>query len=172
MQKKPGEKPSERTVQGTKKFGRGSLMMWGCMTWEGVGYSCRIEGNMDSDLYVQILEDELQASLEYWGLTSADKEFQQDNDPKHTSKKAKTWFNDHGFDVMVWPAQSPDLNSIEHLWSHLKRKLSDYPKPPKGIRELWERVEKEWDAIDESVCQGLVESMPRRVQAVLEAKGG
>ena len=73
---------------------------------------------------------------------------------------------------MVWPAQSPDLNPIEHLWNHLKRKLAEYPEVPQGITELSERVEKEREAIDKAVCQNLIESMPRRVQEVLKAKGG
>ena len=38
--------------------------------------------------------------------------------------------------------------------------------------ELWERVEAEWDKIPAEVCQNLIESMPRRVEAVLKAKGG
>ena len=38
--------------------------------------------------------------------------------------------------------------------------------------ELWERVEVEWNKIGPEVCQNLIKSMPRRVQAVLEAKGG
>jgi transposase len=38
--------------------------------------------------------------------------------------------------------------------------------------ELWERVEAEWNKIEPKVCQDLIESMPRRVQAVIEAKGG
>jgi hypothetical protein len=45
--KKSGERLSDRLVQGTVKFGGGSLMMWGCMTWEGVGYAAKIYGRMD-----------------------------------------------------------------------------------------------------------------------------
>jgi hypothetical protein len=58
--KKAGEGLSDRVVQGTRKFGGGSLMLWGCMLWEGVGYACKIDGRMDGELYVKILQDELQ----------------------------------------------------------------------------------------------------------------
>lgn len=170
--KKAGEGLSDRLVEGTKKFGGGSLMMWGCMMWDGVGYACKIDGRMDADLYVKILEEDLQASLEHYDKMAEDIIFQQDNDPKHTSKKAKAWFNDHEYQVLSWPAQSPDLNPIEHLWHHLKRKLAEYQEPPKGILELWERVEGEWNKIGPEVCQNLIESMPRRVEAVVKANGG
>jgi transposase len=169
--KKPGEGLSDRLVRGTVKFGGGSVMLWGCMMWDGVGNACKIDGRMDADLYVQILEEDLRASVEDYGKSFDDIIFQQDNDPKHTSKKAKTWFDNNGVKVLPWPAQSPDLNPIEHLWSHLKRKLGEYERPPSGILELWERIEEEWGKIEPSVCQNLIESMPRRVEAVLKAKG-
>ena len=73
---------------------------------------------------------------------------------------------------MVWPAQFPDLNPIEHLWFLLKRRLAEYPEPPKGIIEFWERVQAEWEKIEVGKCQELIESMPRRVQEVIKAKGG
>ena len=162
----------EREVQGSVKFGGGSLMMWGCMTWEGIGYCCKIDGRMDKELYTQILEEELQQTLDHYGLISTDIIFQQDNDPKHTSKMATKWLQDHHFTVMDWPAQSPDLNPIEHLWEHLKRRLKEYENPPNGILQLWERVEKEWEDISADICQNLIASMPRRVAAVIQAKGG
>ena len=64
-------------------------------------------------------------------------------------------------EVLLWPAQSPDLNPIEHLWNHLKRKLAEYEVSPQGILELWERVQEECGKIKPEVCQGLIESMPR-----------
>ena len=79
---------------------------------------------------------------------------------------------DNNITLLDWPAQSPDLNPIEHLWTHLKRKLAEYEEPAKGITELWERVEREWEGIEKSVCQNLISSMPRRVAAVIKAKRG
>ena len=73
---------------------------------------------------------------------------------------------------MVWPAQSPDLNPIEHLWGYLKRRLADHECSSKGIYELWERVQVDWEEIPVEECQKLIESMPRRVHAVIKAKGG
>ena len=55
-----GEGLSDRVVEGTVKFGGGSLMMWGCMGWDGVEYATKIDGRMDGELYMAILEDELQ----------------------------------------------------------------------------------------------------------------
>ena len=98
--------------------------------------------------------------------------FQQDKNPKHTSTKARAWFEDHEYEVMVWPAQSPDLNSIEHLWYILKRKLEEYLEPSKRVMELWKRIQVEWEKIGPETCQKLIESMPARVQEVIKAKGG
>ena len=64
------------------------------------------------------------------------------------------------------------MNPIECLWEHLKYHLHQYPTPLKGVHELWDRVSEEWDAIEPEVCQNLIESTPRRIQAVIKAKGG
>lgn len=73
-------------------------------------------------------------------------------------------------DVLTWPAQSPDLNPIEHLWEILFQKISG--KRPSNANQLFEMLEAEWMSISVDVCRDLVNSMPRRVKAVLSARGG
>jgi transposase len=170
--KKPGAPLQDHHVTGTVKFGGGSLMMWGCMTAKGVGYACKIDGRMDAELYKSILEDDLLQTLEYYDLEPSEIIFQQDNDPKHTSKLAKKWFTDNEIELLEWPPQSPDLNPIEHMWQHLKVQLASRQEEPKSIHELWEHVEAEWNAIPVDVCVKLIESMPKRVAEVIRAKGG
>jgi transposase len=170
--RKRGSKLQPQHVAPTVKYGGGSIMVWGCMTAQGVGYMCRIDGRMDAELYCSILDDHLDETIEWYGMDKDSTVFQHDNDPKHTSRKAKEWLGNYGIDVLDWPAQSPDLNPIEHLWELLKRKLNGYEKASHSMHELWLRVEKEWNNILKEECLRLIESMPRRVAAVLKAKGG
>src|SRR6266850_368088 len=165
--KKAGEGLIEREVQGTVKFGGGNMMVWGCMGWDGVGELAEVEWRMDANQYLDILENHLLPSMEEASIPVNDLIFQQDNDPKHTSNKARTWMENNNINVLDWPPQSPDLNPIEHLWNHIKRELCKYPTQPKGVWELWERVAEVWNNIEPEVCQKLIESMPRRIEVVI-----
>jgi hypothetical protein len=55
---------------------------------------------------------------------------------------------------------------------HLKRALLRYPTPSKGVYDLWDRMEVKSNEIIVETYQNLIESMSRRVQAVIEANGG
>ena len=72
-------------------------MVWGWMFWDGPGYACKIDRRKDGDLYVQIMEKDLKASMDYYGKSPQDVVFQQDNDPKHTCKKENV-----GSKAMIW----------------------------------------------------------------------
>lgn len=160
-----------QSVHQTIKHGGGGIMMWGCMTAKGPGFATKIDSTMDQHLYKQILEDELMDTIEYYEFDEKKVIFQQDNDPKHTAKSVKEWLRDQEFKTMTWPSQSPDLNPIEHLWAHVKRKLNQFESPAKGMNELWERIEEVWNQIDAQTCLNLITSMPARIDAVLKAKG-
>ena len=170
--KKKGGPLSDRTTTPTVKFGSGNLMVWGCMGWNGVGVLAEVEGRMDAKQYVDILEENLEKSRKKLKVEKKKVIFQQDNDPKHTSNLAQKWFKDNKIDLIEWPAQSPDLSAIEHLWNILKCKLNKYEEPPKGVYELWDRVAEEWNKITPEDCQNLIESLPGRLEAVYKAKGG
>ena len=80
------------------------------------------------------------------------------------------WLEKHQIRVMDFPANSPDLNPIENLWWIIKTQI--YKKGPfKSKEEIWEQFQQEWNQIDTDVCKSLVESMPKRIQAVIKAKG-
>lgn len=161
--KQKGAPLQDWEVEGTVKHGGGNIMVWGAMGWNGVGRMVEVEGRMNAQQYVDILTDGLLPTIAESGILAGNVIFQQDNDPKHTSKLAQNWFEDQGITVMDWPAQSPDLNPIEHLWEHIKHQLNTWDMPPKGVHELWERAAGEWNEIEAEVCQNLISSLPRRI---------
>ena len=74
--------------------------------------------------------------------------------------------------MLPWPAQSPDLNPIENFWNEVDKKLRNLPNQPKNVEDLERKVKYAWHSIPLEYIQNLVESMPRRIQACIAAKGG
>lgn len=151
----------------TVKHGGGSILVWACFSYRGVGPIYKIDNTMTADEYIKILKEVM--------LPYAEEElplkwvYQQDNDPKHTAKKTRNWFMHNNISVLPWPAQSPDLNPIEHLWTDLKKSVAR--AKPTNFSMLWDVVQSSWNAIPLQRCQSLVESMPKRCSAVISNKG-
>ena len=82
--KADGEELKDFQLDHLYKHGGGSIMLWGCFCWKGPGYLAKIDGKMDSELYTQLLDDELVKTFEFYDYTEDTVIFQHDNDPKHT----------------------------------------------------------------------------------------
>ncbi|GFT63942.1 transposable element Tcb2 transposase [Trichonephila clavipes] len=101
-------------------------------------------------------------------------ECQEDNAPIHTAKIVQEWFAEHEGEVghLDWPPQSSDLNIIEHLWGYLESKLRARFPPPSTISALQTALHEEWLHIPLQVVHDLYASIPRRIQSVIQSKGG
>jgi transposase len=178
------EKYMPKNVLGKKRDGQLSQMIWGCFLGNRLGPIVFVDGSIKKEQYVAILEQNLLQFID--ALTSdglRDIVFQQDNARPHTANLTREWLmeaaREHGFTVMDWPPNSPDMNPIENLWAHLKfelhrrypdtKYLSGSPAIIRGI--LKRRLLEVWWEIGEEVLNGLMESMPQRVDALVKAEG-
>ncbi len=143
-------------------------MIWAAMSSAGVGPLCFLKSTVNAAIYQEILEHFMFPSADkLYG--DADFIFQQDLAPAHTAKGTKSWFNNHSVTVLDWPANSPDLNQIENLWGIVKRKMR-YTRP-NNADDLKAAIKATWASITPEQCHRLIASMPRRIDAVIHAKG-
>lgn len=167
--RKPNTSMNQANTLPTVKHGGGSIMLWGCFSSSGPGQLIRIEGIMNSQKYIDILDKNLRKSAKSLKL-GVKFTFQQDNDPKHTSKVTKEWMRRHKVTVLEWPSQSPDLNPIENLWQELK--IAVHKRSPKNLQELERYCKEEWLKITPDHCSKLISGYRKRLEAVIDAKGG
>lgn len=152
----------------TQRHGGGSIMFWGCMSINGVGDLVQIDGNVNQAVYIELLNNSAFQSGDK--LIGQDFILQQDNAPCHKGRNVTSFLNGSSQQVLEWPPQSPDLNVIEHVWAYLKRHRNFSLQQTR--EEAIKNVHQLWNDIPMAFLINLVESMPRRLQAVIDAKGG
>ncbi|GFU37766.1 transposable element Tcb2 transposase [Trichonephila clavipes] len=97
--------------------------------------------------------------------------FMDDNAPCHRTVAAEQLLESEDIECMDWPARSPDLNPIEHVWDFLGRRLAARTLPPVTIRELRLSLQDEWAAMPQQLIDTLILSMGRRCETCLAVRG-
>ena len=95
----------------------------------------------------------------------------QDNAPPHTARDSVAFLDQQDVEVMDWPARSPDMNPIDHVWDQMSVWIWDMDDPPSTVAELNNAVCQAWAAVWPGRLRTLVESMPHPVRALLVARG-
>jgi len=188
----PGERLNHKYVKKTFKSAQVKVMVWACFTGERLGpmIICE-EGGIGANEYEDILYDGLFSLIDDLLELPEDADtihvtdentllFMQDNAPCHKVEEILKFLAEHHVLVMQCPPQSPDLNPIENLWTDFKVHFHErfeelFTHASKSIEARYhysEVLQEVWYSQGMEMVEVLIESMPRRVAAVIEANGG
>jgi hypothetical protein len=147
------------------------VMVWSIMSFTGPGRLHVVEGIMNAEKYVDVLQRRMLPQTSEW-FGDGQWVFMQDGAPCHTAKRSKEFLASQGVTVLDWPGNSPDMNPIETLWAIMKSRMQSMTITTNQqiITELikvWHR-----DVSVPGTCERLIDSMPQRIQALILAKGG
>ncbi|GFV25220.1 transposable element Tcb2 transposase [Trichonephila clavipes] len=95
-----------------------------------------------------------------------------DNARPHRARIVEEYLEDHGLERMEWPARSPDLNPIEHLWDYRGREVAALNPPPRSLHELKQGLLCVWSLLPIPVSDNLINSMGNRCRQCIQVKGG
>ena len=139
-------------------------MVWGCVSGAGgMGKLKRIEGKVDAEVYYRILRHQMAPTMTRQGGRKSFI-FMQD-----TAKKIHDFLERNGYDVLDHPAQSPDLNPLENIWWAMEEALLDKPLLS-NADDLFDKIKEVWDNYPTDELLKYIASMPRRIEAVIQAR--
>lgn len=171
IRRRPRERFHEDTVVRTVKHPP-AIMIWSCISGEGLGPLYYVTGTMNQIQYKSVMESVLIPYIHSLESGDVAYQFMQDGAPCHTAKSIKNLFSESNLQVLPWPGNSPDLNPIENVWNGLKRIVYSSPNPTLAV--LKANIEDAWRNNPDlkTLAASCINSMPRRIAAVIKAKGG
>lgn len=161
----------ERYVNNNDRQGRFSINVWAWINYHGNGMCWKIDDRLTSRNYVHMLENIMLPSV-LQIFPENNFVFQQDNCPIHTARIVSEWFQQNNVEVLQWVPKSADLNPIENVWAEMVKRMTMAQFRTRD--DLWDLIENTWEDLMEQqgYVRNLILSMPRRLQAVIDANGG
>ena len=168
VRRRPGEAFLPECVS-TKVKHDVKVMIFGAITPSAKSQLIFVDGTVNAARYQQILEKVKIVDFLKNGRNS--RQLMEDGAPAHRAATTKRWHADRGITLFPgWPGNSPDLNPIENLWSQMKdMQREERATSVSGLKRIAQKV---WGKVSRDYLEKLYESMPRRMQAVIDAQGG
>jgi hypothetical protein len=169
--RRAGERFLPSTVQEVVPFGNGSVMVWGGISIDDKSDLVVIRnGALNARRYIdEVLQTQIQPRAHAGGENFV---LMQDNARPHVARIVTDYLQEQNIAIMQWPACSPDMNPIEHLWDELGRRIRNRQNAPITLLELENALLEEWRQIPQENIRRLIRSMPRRCAALIQARGG
>jgi hypothetical protein len=145
-------------------------MFWGCISYYVVGTLTSVVGNLNSEKYINILDDNLWPVIAQHFPTSR-YIFQEDNAHAMCLGRTNQWKTENDTPTLEWPPQSPDLNIIGNVWNVIKTKVQRRIDDIRNAEDLKTVVAEIWTSLQLHYIRGLYDSLPRRLRVVLRARG-
>lgn len=161
----------EEVERNKRQQGGGNVQVWGMLMPDHTLSVFRLHQRSKSKDYIKFLNKDIKPVLD--ALFDEDYIFQQDNASFHVSDESLEWMDNVGLTTMEWPARSPDLNIIENCWHLIASRVYDRRQFSKQD-EIWAAIQNAVEHInthDRDTLKRLRESIPRRLLAVIKAKG-
>lgn len=169
--RREGERFSDACIHESDRFGGPSVMVWG-----GISISGRTElvilngGTITAQRYIEeVIRPHV---IPYAQTIGAGFRLMHDNARPHTARATREALEEAGIPVLPWPANSPDLNPIEHMWDLLKRSVRSTDQPVHNERQLINVLKSSWEQITQETVVHLLESVPTRLQECIGKRGG
>lgn len=147
-----------------------SVMVWGCISIHGVGELAVVDGRLNHQGYIALLDEYLLPSIEnMFGDRAHPFIFQDDNAPCHRPRAVDDWLDRNEIRRMQWPAQSPDANIIENIWNDISRAVTkDHPTTKHA---LVTSIFRAWASVSAQRVRSLYDSLPNRMNAIIRSRG-
>ncbi|GFY28323.1 transposable element Tcb2 transposase [Trichonephila clavipes] len=137
------------------RFGGGGVLVYGGISIDGCTELYIIR---DGPLTARRFRDEILRPIvvPYAAAIGDDFILMEDNCRPHRVNLVEDFL----FVRMEWPACSPDMNPIQHVWDALRRRVAGRQIPPQTLQELERALLEEWDRIPQLVINPLTGYLP------------